>query len=200
MLLLPIWPSRRGPHDVESAKARAVRVSGLDGPSRAQPETVRYRADRQGPIFQVTFLLRLAKAGRLRRVQDPILPAPRMALPTSGRRIVICDYNQLLQSVTGLLRMSGYAVFQAYDGRAAKELCAQLPDIELLVLNTLGTGIDLGELIRGVRHLHPDMPVLHIGDSIPASLPADVPTLAEDFTADELLRSVEGLIGVGTST
>jgi hypothetical protein len=28
-----------------------------------------------------------------------------------GRRIVICDYNALLQSVTGLLRMSGYCVF-----------------------------------------------------------------------------------------
>jgi hypothetical protein len=32
------------------------------------------------------------------------------------RRIVICDYNALLLSVTGLLRMSGYAVFQAQDG------------------------------------------------------------------------------------
>jgi hypothetical protein len=47
----------------------------------------------------------------------------------------------LLLSVTGLLRMSGYSVFQAHDGWAAQELCVLLPDIDLLVLNTYGTGM-----------------------------------------------------------
>lgn len=123
------------------------------------------------------------------------MPAPRTPLANAGQRIVICDYNQLLQSVTGLLRMSGYAVFQAYDGRAAVELCIQLPDIRLLVLNTLGTGIDLRTLIREVRVRNPDLPVLHIGNSIPDSLPADVPTLPEDFTSAILLQAVGALIG-----
>jgi hypothetical protein len=91
--------------------------------------------------------------------------------------------------------MSGYTVYQAYDGLAAEELCVQLADIELLVLNTFGTGIDTGELIRVVRRQRPDMPVLHIGDSIPESMPPDVPTLAEDFTADTLLLAVEALMG-----
>ena len=109
-----------------------------------------------------------------------------------GRRIVICDYNALLLSVTGLLRMSGYCVFQAHDGQAADELCRELPDIELLVLNTLGTGSDTPSLIRTVRASHPGLPVLHIGSSV-AGLPADVPTLAESFTADELLRTVAKL-------
>ena len=107
---------------------------------------------------------------------------------------MICDYNQLLQSVTGLLRMSGYIVFQAYDGRAAQELCRQLPNIDLLVLNTHGTGIDIGELIAGVRQHCPDMPVLHIGNSVPDSVPSDVPTLAEDFTSVELLDAVATLM------
>ena len=122
------------------------------------------------------------------------MPAPRSPPSNDGRRIVICDYNQLLQSVTGLLRMSGYAVFQAYDGQAAQELCVQLPNIELLVLNTFGTGIDLGELIRGVREHHPGLPVLHIGNSVPDSVPSDVPTLAEDFTSVELLDAVATLM------
>ena len=91
--------------------------------------------------------------------------------------------------------MSGYAVFQAYDGQAAEELCLELPDIELLVLNTFGTGIDVGELIRAVRQRRPNLPVLHIGNSAPDSLPLDVPTLAEDFSADTLLRSVAALMG-----
>ena len=123
------------------------------------------------------------------------MPAPRTPLSNDGRRIVICDYNQLLQSVTGLLRMSGYTVFQAYDGLAAEELCLQLEDIELLVLNTFGTGIDLGELIQVIRRRRPNLPVLHIGTSIPDFLPPDVPTLAEDFTAGSLLLAVEALMG-----
>lgn len=128
------------------------------------------------------------------------MPAPRTPPSEGGRRIVICDYNQLLQSVTGLLRMSGYAVFQAYDGLAAKELCAQLQSIDLLVLNTIGTGTDVGELIRAIRQRHPDMPVLHIGNTTPETLPSDVPTLAEDFTPDTLLLSVKELIDGARST
>ena len=91
--------------------------------------------------------------------------------------------------------MSGYNVFQAYDGVAAAELCAELDDIELLVLNTYGTGIDVAEVIRLVREEHPDMPVLHIGNSVPESLPPDVPTLAEDFNSETLLIAVEALMG-----
>ena len=123
------------------------------------------------------------------------MPEHRAPLARRGGRIIICDYNQLLQSVTGLLRMSGYNVFQAYDGLAAEELCAQLDDIELLVLNTLGTGLDLASLIGNVRSRHPGLPVLHIGVSAPEGLPVDVPTLSEDFTSESLLLAVESLIG-----
>jgi hypothetical protein len=113
----------------------------------------------------------------------------------SGRRIVICDYNQLLQSVTGLLRMSGYAVFQAYDGLAAEELCDLLPDIELLVLNTFGTGVNLQELVGKIRANHPDLAVLHIGKDSPPGLPDDVVTLPEQFDSTALLRFVESSMG-----
>jgi len=116
---------------------------------------------------------------------------------TEGRRIVICDYNALLLSVTGLLRMSGYAVFQAHDGWAAQELCILLPDIELLVLNTYGTGINVAELCRNVRYSKPGLPILHIGSSVPDGLPDDVPTLSEDFNADSLLLTVGALLQPG---
>ena len=114
---------------------------------------------------------------------------------TKGRRIVICDYNALLLSVTGLLRMSDYAVFQAHDGSAAQELCTLLPNIELLILNTYGTGIDVGELCQNVRTHKHGLPILHIGSTIPEHLPSDVPTLAEDFTAQSLLLTVRALVG-----
>jgi hypothetical protein len=113
---------------------------------------------------------------------------------SDGRRVVICDYNALLLSVTGLLRMSGFNVFQAHDGYAAEELCILMPDIELLIVNTYGTGIDVGVLCRNVRAIKPELVVLHIGSSIPDSLPADVPTLSEEFTADSLLQTVEAMM------
>jgi response regulator RpfG family c-di-GMP phosphodiesterase len=113
---------------------------------------------------------------------------------SEGRRIVICDYNALLLSVTGLLRMSGYRVFQAHDGLAARELCHELPNIGLLVLNTTGTGEDTPSLVGLIRREHPDLPILHIGTSSLAGMPSNVPTLAESFTADQLLRTVESLM------
>jgi hypothetical protein len=119
---------------------------------------------------------------------DRLVPA------TKGRRIVICDYNALLLSVTGLLRMSDYAVFQAHDGWAAQELCTVLPDIDLLVLNTYRTGINVGELCNNVRTNKPGLAILHIGSTIPDGLPDDVPTLAEDFTAESLLLTVRTLV------
>jgi hypothetical protein len=90
--------------------------------------------------------------------------------------------------------MSGYCVFQAYDGPAVEELCAELPNIELVVLNTFGTGINTGDLVRRVRAATPGLPVLHIGTSIPEGLPSDVPTLPETFTPDTLLSTVSALM------
>ena len=122
------------------------------------------------------------------------MPAPGTPPPVEGRRIIICDYNALLLSVTGLLRMSGYRVFQAYDADAVRELCLQLPDIDLLILNTFGSGVDLPQLVRHVRESRPRLPVLHIGADTPADLPADVPTISEQFTADHLLMAVAALM------
>jgi response regulator RpfG family c-di-GMP phosphodiesterase len=125
------------------------------------------------------------------------MPAPRTPSADEGRRIIICDYNALLLSVTGLLRMSGYRVFQAYDADAVEELCFQLPDIDLLILNTFGAaGVDLPELIRHVRESKPGLPVLHIGVDTPADLPADVPTISESFTSEDLLMTVAALLPV----
>jgi DNA-binding response OmpR family regulator len=102
----------------------------------------------------------------------------------------------LLLSVTGLLRMSGYCVFQAHDGRAARELCQELPDIELLVLNTWGTGSNTPGLVRDIRQSHPRLAVLHIGPELDG-LPANVPSIPESFTAEELLKVVRGLLVPG---
>jgi hypothetical protein len=93
--------------------------------------------------------------------------------------------------------MSGYAVFQAYDGEGAADLCRFMPDIALLVLNTEGTGVDIPELVRQVREVHPDLAVLHIGPAPVPGMPSDVKTMPETFGANELLATVHDLIGRG---
>ena len=112
------------------------------------------------------------------------------ATPSGATRVIICDYNSLLQSVTGLLRMSGYCVFQAYNGQAAVELCAELHGIGLLVLNTEGTGMDTPALVRSIRQTSPGLAVLHIGTAPIPGMPSDVVHLAESFTAEQLLETV----------
>jgi DNA-binding response OmpR family regulator len=136
-----------------------------------------------------------AKAGRRRRTKDPtVLALVHEPSNSEGRRIVICDYNALLLSVTGLLRMSGYCVFQAYNADAARELCLTLPRISLLILNTTGTGTDTPTLVRTIREDHPNLHVLHIGRAALLGMPTDVPTLAESFSPGELLTAVEALM------
>ncbi len=122
------------------------------------------------------------------------MSSPHPHPPSRGLRVVICDYSALLLSVTGLLRMSGHAVFQAYDGSAARELCRELPNIDLLILNTTGTGSDTPGLVRDIRDRHANLPVLHIGATPLEGLPGDVPTLAETFSANQLLAAVGGLV------
>lgn len=51
-----------------------------------------------------------------------------------------------------------------------------------------------GELIRNIRTRVPDLPVLHIGPATRSTLAADVLSLEESFTPDQLLRTVESLI------
>ena len=103
----------------------------------------------------------------------------------------------MLQSDTGLLRVSGCAVFQAYDGQAAEELCRYMPEIDLLVLDTEGTGMDTPALVHAVLRTHPDLPVLHIGKAPIPGMPEDVLNLPDSFVIDQLLAAVRALVPDG---
>jgi hypothetical protein len=70
-----------------------------------------------------------------------------------------------------------------------------MPEIDLLVLNTEGTGMDTPALVLRVRKLQPDLPVLHVGRHRIAGMPADVVNLPETFSAEQLLTTVHDLVG-----
>lgn len=118
----------------------------------------------------------------------------RSAPEISGQRIVVLDSNPILVSVTGVLRMSGYCVFSAYDGQAAQELCCSLPAISLLVLNTHVDGMDEAVLFRAIRARCLHLPILHVDTHRGPLIPEDIPTLTEPFTGEALLEAVAGLL------
>jgi DNA-binding response OmpR family regulator len=67
--------------------------------------------------------------------------------------------------------------------------------LDLLITNTRLADLTSPELIRAVRRHKPRLPVLHIGEPLSGDDPAlaDVPTLREPFTADELLALVHAV-------
>jgi two-component system OmpR family response regulator len=105
----------------------------------------------------------------------------------------------LVDMMVRTLRGAEHCVFQAYDGQSALELAIALREIDLLVTNTRMPGLNGPQLIRRVRALMPTLPILYIknqgqGDGVPDGLPADVPTLSEPFTAEQLLAAVGPLL------
>jgi CheY-like chemotaxis protein len=118
---------------------------------------------------------------------------PAQAGHRDGWRIIVTDDNpHKLYALTATLRDAGHCVFAAYDGQAALELVLQLANIDLLITNTRLGIVDGARLMREVRQLRPDLPILHVShDAAERGItPPGVPTLNEPFTPDELLRAV----------
>ena len=98
------------------------------------------------------------------------------------------------------LRRADHCVFQASDGLAALELALSLRNVDLLVSNTYMEGLNGPQLIRQTRQKLPHLAILYIKNhddehaGVPEGLPPDVPTLAEPFTAQQLLAAVKPLI------
>lgn len=140
-----------------------------------------------------------AKSGRRRRVQRFILSSPSDGLP-QGAHIVVADEKPvLLDMMVRALRGADHRVFQAYDGQAAFELALSLRDIDLLITNTQMPGLSGPELIRSLRAQLPTLPILYIQNQEQLAgksqdLPADVPTLREPFTPEQLLAAVRPLL------
>ena len=78
-----------------------------------------------------------------------------------------------------------------------RDLCRYMPEIDLLVLNTEGSGVNTPQLVEDVRRAHPGLPVLHIGARPIPGMPADVENLQDTFGVNDLLDTVRSLVGEG---
>jgi hypothetical protein len=120
---------------------------------------------------------------------DPLIPQPQSSRPPPTRGPKSCagfcgTYERLLRVPS--LRRAGRprALPRATGHRAAGP-------------QHHGDRTDTPTLVRDIRENHPDLPVLHIGSSALDGMPTNVPTLAESFTADQLLLAVELLMPAG---
>jgi DNA-binding response OmpR family regulator len=106
------------------------------------------------------------------------------------------DDRQVVSFTTAVLRRAGYHVFQAYDGLATYGLAVELPDVQLLIVNTQLGDMDGLELIDHVRKKLPAVAILHLGTAPEdmRRLSPEVPNLAEPFTAEQLLAAVGPLL------
>jgi DNA-binding response OmpR family regulator len=120
---------------------------------------------------------------------------PELAAPGQRRVVVGDDDAALLAATTRVLREAGYTVYATYNGHSTYQAAMFVADLDLLITNTRLADLTSPELIRAVRRHKPRLPVLHIGEPLSGDDPAlaDVPTLREPFTADELLASVHAV-------
>ncbi len=118
-----------------------------------------------------------------------------------GAHIVVADRDpKLLDLMVDALRRADHCVFRAYDGLSALELALHLRNIDLLITNTNMPGLNGPQLIRQVRAQMPSLPILYVKNAdsehagVPDGLPANVPTLHEPFTPEQLLAAVLPLL------
>ena len=123
------------------------------------------------------------------------MPSPSAGSSRALRIVVTDDNARLLTTIVEMLAQAGHAVFAAYDGLSACELAEYLPNLDLIISNTRICNVKVPELIVSVRAKKPWLAILHIGDPLPTDGPlANVPSLREPFTSEELLAAITALL------
>jgi len=146
----------------------------------------------------------------LPRTEAPAPVAPEPPRPSSERRPVRCpvllveDDPEVRKVIRLQLTELGYPVVEADNGVEAQTMLEHVPDIGLLISDTvMPGGIGGRELVQFARRLRPELPLLLItgyasGQAIAEVQDLDVPILRKPFdraalerTLDQLLSQVE---------
>ena len=133
-------------------------------------------------------------------LQVSAMPNPRVSL--RGCRIVVAAADpRLVAYVSHVLTEADCRVFRAYDAQAVAELAlGGTLQVDLVVTNSCVGEVEGDTLVAALRRHLPRLPVLHISAGtaqdreVAANVPADVPTLEEPFTDEQLLQAVRSLL------
>ncbi|HXL70427.1 MAG TPA: response regulator [Rhizomicrobium sp.] len=91
----------------------------------------------------------------------PVIGAPAMGTPISGRTVLIADDEAMFRDAVALsLQASGFKVFQAADGQEALAILKDNCEIALLVSDIRMPGLDGYALTEAGLELRPDLKVI----------------------------------------
>ena len=119
-----------------------------------------------------------------------------------GCRVVVAAADpRLVAYISQVLTEADCRVFRAYDAQSAVELTlGLLQQVDLVVTNSCVGEVEGDTLVAVLRRRLPRLPVLHISAGTPqdrevaAKVPADVPTLDEPFTDEQLLQAARSIL------
>ncbi|WP_323002362.1 PAS-domain containing protein [Denitromonas sp.] len=114
--------------------------------------------------------------------------------------LLVEDEAEVRKIIRMQLTELGYPVLETDNGAAAQEMVRQIPDIGLLISDTVMPGAIGGrELVQFAREIRPDLPVLLItgyasGNAIHDVQELDVPVLRKPFDRKVLERTLAQLL------
>jgi UDP-3-O-[3-hydroxymyristoyl] N-acetylglucosamine deacetylase len=115
------------------------------------------------------------------------------------RILVVDDEEPIRQSLRGVLSDEGFGVLEAGDGRRARELLAENPD--LVILDVWLPEIDGISLLEEIKSSHPNLPVIiicghaNIEAAVRATRLGAADFIEKPFSLDALLASIERALG-----
>jgi two-component system, cell cycle sensor histidine kinase and response regulator CckA len=127
----------------------------------------------------------------------PVLPATEWA---GGGRILLVEDEDMVRAVAerALVR-AGFTVTSAADGDAGLEQVEQGGEFDLIVSDVVMPGMDGPAMVRAIRALHPDLPVLFMSGYAEEQLRkeldiAAVEFLPKPFTVQQICDKVEAVL------
>jgi CheY-like chemotaxis protein len=159
-----------------------VRQSGGNARIRSKP----------GEGTSVSFVLPLAVA------PEPVeTTAPHPGLATAATRwpvLLVEDEPEVRRVIRHQLMDLGYPVIEADSGIEARGMLEVVPDISILVTDTvMPGGMDGRELAREARALRPGLPILLITGYSAEALAESLPVLRKPFDKPALARALRDL-------
>ena len=131
---------------------------------------------------------------------DEIRPGTTDATTPRPPVLLVEDEAEVRKIIRMQLTELGYPVLETDNGAAAQEMVRQIPDIGLLISDTVMPGAIGGrELVQFAREIRPDLPVLLItgyasGNAIHDVQELDVPVLRKPFDRKVLERTLAQLL------
>ncbi|MCA9622497.1 MAG: PAS domain-containing protein [Myxococcales bacterium] len=134
-------------------------------------------------------------------------PTPPPARPeTTGRRVLVVDDEAAVLRLSGaLLTNRGFEVTLASSGEEAVTRLEQAPDaVDAALVDVRLPGMDGRATAAALRQLRPDLRVLFYSGFVPPELerelsePPHTAFLHKPFAADDLIASLESLLGLHT--